>query len=89
MACDKLRTVCWDVFRELEEFNDKKHPGQYGFELFYSPEASCRDDAAILLMTINPKADKGERVIPEAPWPERRAFWRVDLDGLGKAVAQA
>jgi hypothetical protein len=76
MTCNKLRTACREAFRDLKAVNDKNYPDRYGFELFYSPEMSCRDDAGILFLTVNPKADNGERVIPEAPWPERHAFWQ-------------
>ena len=73
-----MKKMFADLLPDIASFYTSRLKGKpaydWGYEFLYNPEAACRKETKILLMTINPQA--GERqVIVDTPCPARHAFW--------------
>lgn len=63
-----LKTLCWQIFRKLQRFDEAHRAFSEGLDFSYSPEECWKTSTPILLLTIQPKAE-GALCHPASPWP--------------------
>ena len=75
-----MRELFDNLFNDIKFFYEKRvkdNPDDWGYEFLYNPEAACRKETKILLLTINPQAGK-KRPPVDTPCPEEHAFFLQD-----------
>lgn len=71
----ELKGLCEMIYEDIKQFARDHADKTTGCNFTYTPEKHWDAEKKILLLTLNPHANKNEpRCIPDTPWPGTNAF---------------